>query len=79
MLISRTVYGNSSYKGLKTENERFLELKKLIVRSPNARRESFTGWNFSLFRPKFAKAFDVTFADKNGIQNHVWATSWGFN
>jgi prolyl-tRNA synthetase len=25
----------------------------------------------------FAKAFDVTFADKNGKQNHVWATSWG--
>jgi prolyl-tRNA synthetase len=26
---------------------------------------------------KFAKAFDVTFADKEGGQSHVWATSWG--
>ena len=25
----------------------------------------------------FAKAFDVKFADKNGEQRHVWATSWG--
>jgi prolyl-tRNA synthetase len=25
----------------------------------------------------FAKAFDVTFADKEGNKNHVWATSWG--
>ena len=25
----------------------------------------------------FAKAFDVTFADKEGKMNHVWATSWG--
>ena len=24
----------------------------------------------------FAKAFDVTFADKEGKKNHVWATSW---
>ena len=25
----------------------------------------------------FAKAFDVTFADKEGGKSHVWATSWG--
>ena len=25
----------------------------------------------------FAKAFDVKFADKDGEQRYVWATSWG--
>ena len=25
----------------------------------------------------FAKAFDVTFLDKEGNRDYVWATSWG--
>ena len=65
-------------KGLKTENERFAGAEETYCiealmqdgKALQAGTSHFLGQNF-------AKAFDVTFADKNGIQNHVWATSWG--
>jgi prolyl-tRNA synthetase len=65
-------------KGLKTENERFAGAEETYCiealmqdgKALQAGTSHFLGQNF-------AKAFDVTFADKNGRQNHVWATSWG--
>ena len=65
-------------KGLKTENERFAGAEETYCiealmqdgKALQAGTSHFLGQNF-------AKAFDVTFADKNGKQNHVWATSWG--
>ena len=65
-------------KGVKTENERFAGAEETYCiealmqdgKALQAGTSHFLGQNF-------AKAFDVTFADKNGIQNHVWATSWG--
>jgi len=65
-------------KGLKTENERFagavetycIEALMQDGKALQAGTSHFLGQNF-------AKAFDVTFADKSGKQNHVWATSWG--
>ncbi|MDX1445761.1 proline--tRNA ligase [Lishizhenia sp.] len=65
-------------KGLKTESERFagadetycIEAMMQDGKALQAGTSHFLGQNF-------AKAFDVKFSDKEGKQEHVWATSWG--
>jgi len=65
-------------KGVKSENERFAGAEETYCiealmqdgKALQAGTSHFLGQNF-------AKAFDVTFADKEGKKNHVWATSWG--
>ncbi|MGQ0830033.1 MAG: proline--tRNA ligase [Bacteroidota bacterium] len=65
-------------KGLKTPNERFagaietycIEALMQDGKALQAGTSHFLGQNF-------AKAFDVKFANKEGKQDHVWATSWG--
>lgn len=65
-------------KGIKTENERFagavdtycIEALMQDGKAIQAGTSHFLGQNF-------AKAFDVTYTDKNGKLDHVWATSWG--
>lgn len=65
-------------KGFKTENERFagadetycIEAMMQDGKALQAGTSHFLGQNF-------AKAFDVKFADKEGKQDFVWATSWG--
>ncbi len=65
-------------KGWKTETERFaganetycIEALMQDGKALQAGTSHFLGQNF-------AKAFDVKFADANGKQEHVWATSWG--
>ena len=65
-------------KGVKTESERFagavetysIEALMQDGKALQAGTSHFLGQNF-------AKAFDVKFANKEGVQEHVWATSWG--
>ncbi len=65
-------------KGRKTESERFagadetytIEALMQDGKALQAGTSHFLGQNF-------AKAFDVKFASKEGIQEYVWATSWG--
>lgn len=65
-------------KGIKSENERFagadetycIEALMQDGKALQAGTSHFLGQNF-------AKAFDVKFADKEGKQEYVWATSWG--
>lgn len=65
-------------KGIKTPNERFagadetfcIEAMMQDGKALQAGTSHFLGQNF-------AKAFDVKFANKEGKQEHVWATSWG--
>jgi len=65
-------------KGLKTPNERFagadetycIEAMMQDGKALQAGTSHFLGQNF-------AKAFDVKFANKEGKQDYVWATSWG--
>ena len=65
-------------KGIKTENERFagaietycIEALMQDGKALQAGTSHFLGQNF-------AKAFDVKFANKEGKQDYVWATSWG--
>lgn len=64
--------------GIKTESERFagaentycIEALMQDGKALQAGTSHFLGQNF-------AKAFDVTFQDKDGQLKHVWATSWG--
>jgi prolyl-tRNA synthetase len=65
-------------KGVKTESERFagaidtysIEALMQDGKALQAGTSHFLGQNF-------AKAFDVKFANKEGVQDYVWATSWG--
>ncbi|MBU6343346.1 MAG: proline--tRNA ligase [Bacteroidetes bacterium] len=65
-------------KGVKTENERFagadetfcIEALMQDGKALQAGTSHFLGQNF-------AKAFDVTFLNKENQQEYVWATSWG--
>ena len=65
-------------KGIKTPNERFAGAKETYCiealmqdgKALQAGTSHFLGQNF-------AKAFDVKFANKEGKQDFVWASSWG--
>ncbi len=65
-------------KGLKSENERFAGAEETYCiealmqdgKALQAGTSHFLGQNFS-------KAFDVKFANKEGKQEYVWASSWG--
>lgn len=65
-------------KGIKSESERFagaidtytIEAMMQDGKALQAGTSHFLGQNF-------AKAFDVTFSDKEGKRDYVWATSWG--
>jgi prolyl-tRNA synthetase len=65
-------------KGIKTANERFagavetycIEAMMQDGKALQAGTSHFLGQNF-------AKAFDVTFINKENTPEHVWATSWG--
>ena len=65
-------------KGVKSENERFagaedtycIEALMQDGKALQAGTSHFLGQNF-------AKAFDVKFADKSGVLEYVWGTSWG--
>ncbi|MBP6456179.1 MAG: proline--tRNA ligase [Chitinophagaceae bacterium] len=65
-------------QGVKTENERFagavdtycIEALMQDGKALQAGTSHFLGQNF-------AKAFDVTFVNKENKAEHVWATSWG--
>jgi prolyl-tRNA synthetase len=65
-------------KGIKTASERFAGAEETYCiealmqdgKALQAGTSHFLGQNF-------AKAFDVKFHNKEGVQEHVWATSWG--
>jgi prolyl-tRNA synthetase len=65
-------------KGVKTESERFAGAENTYTveglmqdgKALQMGTSHFLGQNF-------AKAFDVTFLNKEGKQEHVWGTSWG--
>ena len=46
-------------------------------RSTNARWKALQAGTSHFLGQNFAKAFDVTFQDKDGEHKLVWATSWG--
>jgi prolyl-tRNA synthetase len=65
-------------KGLKTESERFAgALETYCIEALMQDGKALQAGTSHFLGQNFAKAFDVKFANKEGKQEYVWATSWG--
>ena len=65
-------------KGLKTESERFAgALETSCIEALMQDGKALQAGTSHFLGQNFAKAFDVKFANKEGKQEYVWATSWG--
>ena len=65
-------------KGLKTESERFAgALQTYCIEALMQDGKALQAGTSHFLGQNFAKAFDVKFANKEGKQEYVWATSWG--
>lgn len=65
-------------KGTKTANERFAgALETYCVEALMQDGKALQAGTSHFLGQNFAKAFDVKFANKEGGQEYVWATSWG--
>src|SRR6056300_2088891 len=65
-------------RGIKTESERFAGAEETycieaLMQDGKALQEGTSHY----LGQNFAKAFDVKYVNKEGKQEHVWATSWG--
>ncbi len=65
-------------KGVKSANERFAgALETFCIEALMQDGKALQAGTSHFLGQNFAKAFDVTFVDKNNKVDHVWATSWG--
>lgn len=65
-------------KGRKTENERFAGAEDtLCIEGLMQDGKALQMGTSHFLGQNFAKAFDVKFTNKEGVQDYVWATSWG--
>jgi prolyl-tRNA synthetase len=65
-------------KGRKSENERFAgAVDTLCIEALMQDGKALQAGTSHFLGQNFAKAFDVKFANKEGVQDFVWATSWG--
>ncbi len=65
-------------KGTKTASERFAgALETYCIEALMQDGKALQAGTSHFLGQNFAKAFDVKFANKEGVQEHVWATSWG--
>jgi prolyl-tRNA synthetase len=65
-------------KGVKTENERFAgALETYCIEAMMQDGKALQAGTSHFLGQNFAKAFDVKFANKEGVLEHVWGTSWG--
>jgi prolyl-tRNA synthetase len=65
-------------QGYKTANERFAgALETMTIEAMMQDGKALQSGTSHFLGQNFAKAFDVTFANKEGKLEHVWATSWG--
>ena len=65
-------------KGVKSVNERFAgALETFCIEALMQDGKALQAGTSHFLGQNFAKAFEVTFVDKNNKQDFVWATSWG--
>lgn len=65
-------------KGIKSENERFAgALDTYTIEALMQDGKALQSGTSHFLGQNFARAFDVMFTNKEGVQEHVWATSWG--
>jgi prolyl-tRNA synthetase len=65
-------------KGAKSANERFAgALETYCIEAMMQDGKALQAGTSHFLGQNFAKAFDVRFATREGIEDYVWATSWG--
>ncbi len=65
-------------KGVKSPNERFAgAIETFCIEGLMQDGKALQAGTSHFLGQNFAKAFDVTFATKEGTRDYVWATSWG--
>ena len=65
-------------KGRKTEKERFAgALETYTIEALMQDGKALQSGTSHFLGQNFARAFDVKFANKEGVEEYVWATSWG--
>ncbi|MFV0521556.1 MAG: proline--tRNA ligase [Mangrovibacterium sp.] len=65
-------------RGAKSENERFAgAIETYTIEALMQDGKALQSGTSHFLGQNFAKAFDVKFANKEGKEEHVWATSWG--
>ncbi len=65
-------------KGVKTESERFAgALDTYTIEALMQDGKALQSGTSHFLGQNFAKAFDVKFTGKEGVEEYVWATSWG--
>jgi len=65
-------------KGVKSESERFAGAEETYcIEAMMQDGKALQAGTSHFLAQNFAKAFDVKFTDKSGVQDYVWATSWG--
>jgi prolyl-tRNA synthetase len=65
-------------KGIKSENERFAgAIDTYTIEALMQDGKALQSGTSHFLGQNFAKAFDVLFTNKEGVQEYVWATSWG--
>lgn len=65
-------------KGVKSENERFAgALDTYTIEALMQDGKALQSGTSHFLGQNFARAFDVMFTNKEGVQEYVWATSWG--
>jgi len=73
------LYAIPVLKGKKSESEKFagaVYTNSIEIFMPNAK--AIQGCTTHLLGQNFAKAFDISFLDKEGKKQFVWQNSWGF-
>jgi prolyl-tRNA synthetase len=74
------LYAIPVLKGRKSETEKFagaVYTNSLEIFMPNGR--AIQGCTTHLLGQNFAKAFDITFLDKEGKNQYAWQNSWGYS
>jgi prolyl-tRNA synthetase len=65
-------------RGIKTESERFAgALETYCIEGLMQDGKALQAGTSHFLGQNFAKAFDVKFANKENVEDYVWATSWG--
>ncbi|MFK8057575.1 MAG: proline--tRNA ligase [Saprospiraceae bacterium] len=65
-------------KGVKTASERFAgAIDTYTIEALMQDGKALQSGTSHFLGQNFAKAFDVTFSNKENVREHVWATSWG--
>ncbi|MEL7588122.1 MAG: proline--tRNA ligase [Prolixibacteraceae bacterium] len=65
-------------KGAKSENERFAgALDTFTIEALMQDGKALQSGTSHFLGQNFAKAFDVRFTNREGVEDYVWATSWG--